>query len=187
MGNDRSGSARMSICEVFSETGRVELKVCSPHQSVRLISARLSGQIRALQSLWPSAPKRFIFNGLELLEAMTFDFYGIRNGDSIIALPLDQHSVYRTTQWLAMSRDTESFNESLKWMLDPRTSAEAARLRDLHLVKVEHRPKMFLKMCATFEADDGEENRASRGTVLGLPPEAPSCEALPVDWSMAGM
>jgi hypothetical protein len=173
----------MSLCEGSSEPGRVGLKIWSPHQPVRLISACLSGQIRALQAFWPLAPKRFIFNGLELLEDQTLGFYGIRNGDSIIALPRAERSVYRTTQWLALTRDTESFNESLKWMLDPRTSSEAARLRDLRLVKVEHRPKLFLKMCSALEVDDGEESRKCGETVIGLPQGAPSCAALPANWS----
>ena len=89
-----------------TEPGRVELKICSPHQPVRLVTARLTGQIMALQTLWPAARKRFIFNGAELINSKTFGFCGIKDGDSIIALPTDQtESVFSTQQWLSLTRD----------------------------------------------------------------------------------
>ena len=120
------------------DPSRVELKICSPHQPVRLISARLSGQIKALQTLWPNSRKRFIYNGQELIESMTFNFYRIKEGDSIIALPADEaESVYSTNQWLNLTRDSENFNDCMRWMLDQRTAGEAARLRDLHIMKME--------------------------------------------------
>jgi hypothetical protein len=71
---------------------RAELRVFSPHQPVRFISARLSSQIQALQVLWPNAPKRFVFKGLELIETNTFNDYGVREGDSIIALSQEDSS-----------------------------------------------------------------------------------------------
>jgi hypothetical protein len=139
-----------------------------------------------LQTLWPSAPKRFIFNGLELLEGMTFDFYGIRDGDSIIALPREQQSIVRTTQWIAMTRDIENFNEALKWMLNPKTSAEASRIRDLHLMKAEQRPRMLMRLCATIDEDDESSRSSCPPTVIAPPPDAPAREPLPVDWAEAG-
>jgi hypothetical protein len=159
---------------------RVELKVCTPHQPVRLISARLSGQIRALQSLWPAAPKKFIFNGLELLEGMTFDFYGIRDGDSIVALPIEQSDA--VNQWIILTRDHEGFNESLRWMLDPATAGEAARLRDLHLMRLDRRPRVLMKMYSPLMDDESPHGYHDAINLAYEPPRRPSTEALPTPW-----
>jgi hypothetical protein len=163
---------------IARELVRVDLKICTPHQPVRFISARLSGQVRALQSLWQSSPKRFIFNGIELQEDMTFESYGIRDGDSIVALPMDgPDALYTAAQWLNLTRDADSFNESLQWFLNPTTSAEGARLRDLQLMRLEMRPTSFIRLCAPAD----EKGRVcTPATVLGLPPKSPSTDALPL-------
>jgi hypothetical protein len=165
---------------------QAELKICCPHQPVRFISACLSGDIGALQSLWPGAPKRFIFNGSELSEAMTFEFYGIHNGDSIIALPLDgRDSVYATAHWLHLTRDSENFNEALRYMLDPATAGEAARLRDVHLMRLERRPRAFARFSSRAVMVEPERPRSDSSTVLGLAPKSPSVDALPFEESDA--
>jgi hypothetical protein len=162
------------------ECWRVELKVCSPRQPVRLISARLSGQISALQCLWPSSPKRFIYNGLELIDAMTFAFYGIRDGDSIIALPAGNDSLHHTSQWIALTRDADAFNDVLHWMLDPATAAESARLRDIHLLKLEMRPRAFRKL--NVAEDDEKDGKAAPDVAAHRPAPAPTTQPLPVPW-----
>jgi hypothetical protein len=163
------------------ECRRVELKVCSPRQPVRLISARLSGQISALQSLWPSSPKRFIYNGVELADAMTFAFYGIRDGDSIIALPAGGDSLHHTSQWIAPTRDADAFNDALHWMLDPATAAESARLRDIHLLKLEMRPRAFRKM--NIADDEEKDPKAAADVATCQPALAPTTRPLPVPWN----
>jgi hypothetical protein len=169
----------MHVCGPIPEPARVELRVCSPHQPVRLISARRSGQVGSLQCLWPSAPKRFIFNGLELREGQTFGSYGIRDGDLIIAVPQGDDGVHR---WMALTRDHESINEALRWVLDPKTAGEAARLRDLQLWRLEQRPRLFAKLCLPFNGDGAEGGRAVDTTVLADAPAQPCCEKLPVGW-----
>ena len=170
---------------------RIELLVCSPHQPVRVISARVTGQISALQSLWPESPKRFIYNGNQLHETMTFNFYGIRDGDSIIALPKYQFNDLKCSQWMCLSRDYDSFNEYMKWMVDPRTSDEAARIRDLHIMKMEKRPRAYIKMrYPMFEENDSKTDTNAifqkiEKTNLDLSQnksDAPSEEPLPVLW-----
>ena len=105
----------------------------------------------------PDSAVRFIFNGVQLLESNTFESYGIKDGDSIIALPADQtDSIITTHQWLNLTRDSDTFNDCMRWMLDPRTSGEASRLRDLHLMKMERRPKVFMRMCAPFVSQEAK-------------------------------
>jgi hypothetical protein len=164
---------------------RVELKVCSPQQPVRLISARLSGQIRALQTLWPKAPMRFIYNGVELIEAMTFHFYGIRDGDSILALPADGREAFEGTQyWLSLTRDADGFNDTLRWMLNPKTTGELARLRDLQLAKAERRFRSFAKVYSTVLMEEGHPQGGMPLFVDYPQASEPSTLPLPVPWDM---
>lgn len=168
-----------------SAARRVEVKVCAPQEPVRLISARLTGQIKALQGLWPESPKRFIFNGVELVENMTFQFYEIGDGDSIIALPAEQgDSVFSTQQWLSLTRDSDNFNNSMRWMLDPRTSNEASRLRDLHLMKMERKRKVFMRMCAPFVNEGTAASSVGSTNTSYDAASEPSTEALPVFWAV---
>jgi hypothetical protein len=126
---------------------------------------------------------RFLFKGAELMEAHTFEFYGLRDGDAIIALPADgQDSICVTSQWLSLTRDTEAFNESLKWMFDTRTYREAARLRDQHLLRVEARSRRSFTISPSYL--DGLALAGSTGDMETNwePPIGPSTEMLPVLW-----
>ena len=180
----KMASSTNNTGDLISEPGRVELIICSPHQPVRLISAKLTGQIKSLQRLWPNSQRKFIFNGSELTPEMTFDYYGIKSGDSIIALPVDRQDNYTTTsRWITLTRDNENFSESIKSMIHPRTAREASRLKDLHLMKIERKPKLFMKLCAPFLEKDA--NSEIESTTLLLPEQQasePSATALPVFW-----
>jgi hypothetical protein len=171
----------MALLDPLSEPGRCELRVCCPHHPVRLVSVRLAGQIRALQALWPLADLRFIYNGSELSDRMTFESYGIRDGDTIVALPTN-NSVCATSQWLSATRDYESFNESVQWMLDPKTSAEAARIRDLHFAHCEGRRGNCWKR--HFSALGPESMCRGGGETVTKYESAqePSTDALPMSW-----
>lgn len=182
--NRLSEQRPLQILQHTPSERRAELMICSPHQPVRVISARLSGLVNALQILWPEKPKRFIYNGMQLLESKTFSYYGISDGDSIIALPKeDFENEFKTTQWLNLTRDNESFNESMKWMLHPHTANEAARLRDIHLIKMEDKPKVYMKMKMPFENGKSDSCPICTNQLnIVDTPEAPSEEALPVLW-----
>jgi hypothetical protein len=163
------------------ELRRAELRVFCPHQPVRFISARLTGQISGLHVLWPGIQKTFIFGGIKLSETMTFAEYGIRDGDSIIALSETESP--ETGLWISLTRDRDSLNETMQWMLDPGTSAEAARLRDLHMTRVEQRPRVYDRFCATFAAPEAR-TRPARGTKIATEaPRSPSPDALPLLWN----
>ncbi|KAH0794027.1 hypothetical protein GPJ56_002055 [Histomonas meleagridis] len=165
------------------DSRRVDLLVCTPYQPVRMISAKLSGQISALQTLWPENPKKFIYNGTELLEKMTFDFYGIKSGDSIIALPQEQNTnLYYKTQWLSLTKDSEAFRENMEWMMNPKTAGEVSRLRDLHLLKMENKPKVFTRMCSMRPLNESPNTMKIRLNTQYKSNQEPSTEPLPIFW-----
>ncbi|OHS98671.1 hypothetical protein TRFO_34849 [Tritrichomonas foetus] len=124
------------------EERRVEINICSPHQPVRAISAKLSGYVSALQVLFPSQKKVFIFNGSFLDENSTFAETGLVDGDSIIALGSKDEKY----QWLNLTKDRDEFSDMVRTMLDPRTANEAARIRDLHMMRIEGKPRVFSKL-----------------------------------------
>jgi hypothetical protein len=167
------------------ELRRAELRVVSPNQPVRFVSARLSGQIHALQSLWPNSPKRFIYHGLELEESMTFHDYGLRDGDSIIALSHEGPCVFeKVNLWLGLTRDRETFNDCMGWLLNPNTAGEAARLRDLHFIRMERRPRVFMNMCTPYLQQEIEKRSGLPFTIEYRSPRSPSTEALPILWNV---
>jgi hypothetical protein len=116
---------------------------------------------------------------------MTFDYYGIREGDSIIALPeRDAARPSEANLWVNLTRDRENLNECMRWMLDPSTSGEAARLRDLHMMKMEHRPRAFSKMCGAFLQSKGQGRTMIETKLSSERPKLPSTDALPTSWSL---
>jgi hypothetical protein len=165
--------------------GRVEIRVFAPQQPVRFISACLSGKIDALQGLWPDSPKRFICSGSELFPQMTFEHYGIHDGDSIIALPRDDPpSRSNAVLWLAITRDESGFDECVRSIVDPATSREAGRLRDLHSTKIEERSRLFIKMCSQYVQRE-RDARSGHVTVLSRhSPISPSTKPLPMLWDV---
>ena len=173
----------MSILIEQNESKRVDLLVCTPCQPVRMISAKLSGQISSLQSLWPENPKKFIYNGIELHEKMTFDFYGIRNGDSIIALPQDQNqNIFYKSQWINLTKDSDSFKESMNWIINPNTASEASRLRDLHMMKMENRPRGFNGLCTILSNNEQTKTKEIELKIKYVTPQKPSTKPLPILW-----
>ena len=116
-------------------------------------------------------------------QTKTFGFYGIKDGDSIIAADQTE-SVFSTQQWLSLTLDSDKFNDCMRWMLDPRTSGEVSRLRDLHLMKMERRPKVFMRICAPFVNEETAGGSITCTNTSYSSATEPSTEALPVLWNM---
>lgn len=178
-----------------TDAERVELLICTPHQPVRKVSARLSGHVRALQILWQNSPKKFIYNGQELSETMTFSFYGIKDGESIIALPKIELNDSLEC-WKKVSMNRLEFNDLVKSMTNPKTSREVARLRDLRFIGIEKKLHVYHKLKKAFEEDNFEnihfddkdsfrkidQNNNDGHLILESNLFAPSEDALPILW-----
>jgi hypothetical protein len=124
-----------------------------------------------------------VFKGLELVETNTFDDYGVREGDSIIALSQEESSSFDSVNlWLSLTRDDEAFNECMKWMLNQDTAEEASRLRDVHMMRMEGMPRVFNKLCTRFLDPENERVRMPPTCLSYKSAKSPSEEALPVLW-----
>jgi hypothetical protein len=174
---------RMSIVDHFAELARIEIRICAPLESIRVVSVRCSVEISSLQTLWPS-PRRFIFKGLELNDTLTFYSCGIADGDAVIALPkCEVEQGHPTSHWLNLTRDQEGFNDSMRYLIDDRTSSEAARLRDLTLMRLHDKPRAFLKVCAPYLTRYSSPDPTSHTDTVYRSAVEPSTEALPCCWS----
>lgn len=164
----------------------MEIGVCSLGKPIRLVSARITGKIKALQGLWPGAKKKFIFDGSQLEEHMTFEYYRIKDGDTIVALDYEETDNgefdFARARWMNITRDTDAFNGYIKSIFDPRTSGESARLRDLLMLRMEGRTKAMQRMCAPFT-----DAKIKHRTQLVVPeslsvPRTMSSDELPALW-----
>jgi hypothetical protein len=172
----------MSLCADSTQQERVDIRICSPLQPVRLVSIRLMGLVRALNGLYDS-PRRFIFKGMELRDSATFSSYGVHEGDAIIALTQSEHaSTIGRNHWLGVSRDQETFNNSVRWMIDATTADQAARLRDLHLIRLEGHPRRLARIYEQFLNGHGAPTALPPMHTSYLPLSGPSTEALPIIW-----
>jgi hypothetical protein len=150
---------------------------------MRVISARVGAQVSALQRLF-SEPHRFICNGVELLEHMTLDFYEIRDGDVIIALPGELQGLYKVADWITVTRDSDTFNQTVQSILNTRTAREVYRLRDLHIMRLEGRAKSYRHVGdhVTFHGRLTESPGQKNTQVNFAEAAAPCAAALPVCW-----
>jgi hypothetical protein len=166
----------------------IEIRVCAPHEPVRKVMTRRLSLISALQCLWPTCPKCFIFQGRTLLESMTFEFYGVCDGDSIIALPndSDRGNLAVLQEWLSVTRDMDALNETIRSILNPATTRQVARLRDLHWMALERRPRQYQRMITAL-MDTEQRPSFLRSTVIKEPPKTPSVEAMPVLWNLGSV
>jgi hypothetical protein len=143
----------------------------------------LGAQISVLRSIWPTTEMRWVFNGTELNETLTFEFYGIREWDPIIAIPIDRgDSVAITNRWISLTRDSDVVLESIRAASDPKTCGEVARLRDLRLSRGEARPKRTVKILEDYFCPIGTTASCAGTETSWEPPAEPSVKALPVLW-----
>ncbi|KAH0795974.1 hypothetical protein GPJ56_000042 [Histomonas meleagridis] len=156
-----------------------------PSEPVRKINVRSNKKISILQSLFPNAPKKYFFGGSELLEDMTFGFYGLRNGDCIIALPTEIFETPTFYQWINITKDNEEINDSIQSMLNPKYSEETAKLRDLRLMKIERNPKVYIRMRSSLSDKKLQTNCITKKINIDYTtPDEPSTNALPVLWEL---
>ncbi|OHT11804.1 hypothetical protein TRFO_18585 [Tritrichomonas foetus] len=126
----------------------------------------------------------FVANGQILNENLTFWYYQIHAGDIIVAAPntTDKSDI---SKWLSHTREAESFTDRISSIIDPRTSREAARLRDFQMSRMERKPRCFRKLSTSIK-NQNQCVTASPGLNLVIPDrnlEEPSCDPLPVFWA----
>jgi hypothetical protein len=117
---------------------------------------------------------------------MSFAFYGIKDSESIIAIP-GAEATPDLPHWSSMTQDT-AFNAKVSLLLDSGIQRSTARLRDLAMIKFEKRPRQFRRWCSTALNQIGAVAHLSAcqaPTVFGGA-ENPSSDPLPILWTDNG-
>lgn len=166
-----------------SRVGCVQRRLCIPNEPVRVISAKLSAPVSALQTFWPSSPKRFIWSGFELLPTKTFESYAMHDGDSVIALPQGHYQLELIQEWIHVTRDLESFNDTVRSMVNPATTREVARLHDLRWASLNRRPRAFHKLCLAMASREEVIPVVTPTVIPSSTASSPSTAALPSCWT----
>jgi hypothetical protein len=129
-----------------------------------------------------------IFNGELLSDTATFDTYGIRSKDAIVAIPSNSETL-EARRWLTITRDSDAFHEKIRFLLNENTAHESARIHDVVMNKIERRPRAFRRLCSTVDSIWSQHpSECSIASNVGYSPaSAPSSAPLPFSWNPANM
>jgi hypothetical protein len=174
-----SSSCRSSVPQT-----KILIHIYLPGRCIAQVNVVPSLPIREIQSILRSDRVTLIFNGIVLSPSNSFDFYGIRERDFLVAVPTSPDPAF-TSRWISLSQDTESFRERLECLLNQGTAMEAARLRDFQFTKIERRPRTFRKFTANCQGalDFPPAENPSHCSVVAGKGQAPSVAPLPIFWS----
>ena len=175
-----------------TQTHLQELEIAHEASNLEQVNVFVNGKLMTLNSLDPlysieniigEHNLRFVSKGRVLLPALSFKFNGIKNNDSIIALPqrkeiptFTKQSSYQLTKFNASKRfkankikerfdknwaekfiDPDSVFEQLRDATDPRTANESARISDLFKMRVENNRFSFRKVCHKLKFADDDD------------------------------
>jgi hypothetical protein len=123
----------------------------------------------------------FIFEGELLDRRRTLDCYNIKNNDAVVAIPVNRSDTV-ANHWMRVTRDSDSFMESIQFAIHHESHTNFLRLKDLRAQKLEFRPRAFRKMMVSRVQGCPPDQKRRLTTIVGCtPPEVP-CTPLPVCW-----
>jgi hypothetical protein len=155
--------------------------VLVPGSFLSRAQARKSDTCGLLSHLFPRQAISFIYNGQLLNESLTIGFYGIKDMETIIAVPKPTDRASGVLDhWVRISRDPEWFENSVKSLTMESTQREAMRLRDVVIMKRELAAKGFRRYVRQVPRPDPTD--VLHTTNIPQRPERPSTETLPVPW-----
>jgi hypothetical protein len=113
---------------------QIQLFVSTPHDPPRQIETSVTDRIAVLDFHFKNRHFTYVHRGQILDTSCTFQFYGIRSRDAIVALSPDsvQRSVWSDQEQLAL--------------LDPNYRDAFMRASDRSLARFETRPSLYQKM-----------------------------------------
>ena len=149
-----------------------------------------------IKDIKPSIPEKnvlFVYNGVFLTEQVNFQYYGVKERDVIVVIP-ENRNLPVGDKWANLTKDPELFREKVTSMIDPRTSREAAKLRDFQMLRLERKPRYFRKLCNCYANSPYSVKTASAHSSRSLaiarmpiiaPQKAtePSTAPLPIFWA----
>jgi hypothetical protein len=159
----------------------INLIVYSPHRFAARLTVSPLTMISELRSRFPIGSSHFVCNGEILMDTMTFAFYHIREMEVIVVVP---GSVSEAQKWMPVTEDSDSLSEKVQFILNPRTSVEIARLKDLALAQEHRRPGPCRRIRSVSERAIAHPTESFPLKVDYPALDGPNCEPLPVGWAM---
>lgn len=171
-----------------SRSKKISIRVCFPGMRICTVSVKTSQRIKTLLNLFQNNDLVFIANGTVLDLENTFDYYQISDYDNIVSLRNSDSisSLRRHHLWCETTKDEVPFNETIRTSLNPQMANEISRIRDIHLLQIEKRPRFFNRMCQAVKSRAEIETSFSDSLFIEYDQlEEPACEPLPIMWSMS--
>jgi hypothetical protein len=165
------------IVDVVEEP--ISINILIPRYRLKTFSVLPSTSIGEFKTALPNSD--LIFNGQILNDAHTIAFYNIQQNASLVAIPTQPHP-NDAAKWIKLTLDTDTFDDSIRSMLNRSSRKETLRLQDLRAAKLESRPRSFRKFCHDWMRYDFVPRTEEAQTVVPSRSNEPSEEALPVCW-----
>lgn len=167
---------------------KISTIVYFPGKWVFRANVTLGATLRDLRCLLPEKNVSFILKGRVLSDSCTFKAYGIHNNDVlIVSYPNQAHIA--SMKYSSPLHESDSISERINNIVNPHTTTEVVRLRDLQMARLERRPKTFRKMCFTIQNSESKTNFSSeanlKSVIPTIPLEKPSTEPLPMLWGLS--
>jgi hypothetical protein len=154
----------------------IPINILIPGYRLRTISVFPSTSIASLKLSLPHSD--LIFNGQILNDAHTIAFYQIQPHASLVAVPDGGEAA----KWMKITLDSDTFDDSIRSVVNRSTRNESLRLQDLRSVRIETRTRSFRKFCWGWRKRDLGAKRETGTTRIPGEAEAVSETPLPVCW-----
>lgn len=164
---------------------QISLILYYPGKWVITVHMNPSSTIGSLKSLVKENDVLFIHDGEYLIESFPASFYNIKDGETLVIVSSKEYDPSQN-KWHQITRDKESFNEKINSVLNPVTSDQAARIRDLQMLRIEKKSKMFYKLInSTLKENDTMYTNTKIPMNLQIPtkPLTVSKDPLPLFWN----
>ena len=172
---------------------KVFILIYYPGKWVLKANVLVTATIKDIKPLIPEKDVDFIHNGMYLSADYDFQFYGVKERDVIVVIPSNRN-LSAGDKWANLTKDIELFREKVSSVIDPRTSREAAKLRDFQMLRLERKPRYFRKLCSSYANNPYNMRTSHSSSRYGLSlkqmvvvepaaASAPSTEPLPTFWA----
>jgi hypothetical protein len=140
----------------------ISINILIPRIGIRVVKVQRSDSVSILQSYLRIPQIGFIFNGQLLNSECAFELYNVQNHDSLVAV--DSERERAAQRWIKLTDESDDFSNSVQCAINPKCRGEFLRLRDVHRMRLEAKPKTFRRITRMIDRDVFE-NRSGETTV----------------------
>ncbi|OHS93204.1 hypothetical protein TRFO_12037 [Tritrichomonas foetus] len=160
----------------------LSLRLLYPGHYLAQIEVIANAKISNLRNIVDDPEVYFYFNGCFLHESKPFNFYNMNEKDTIIVVP-HADSIMPIGKFLELISD-KGCQEALEQKYTPLFCKEVSKLRDLEMVRLEIKPRLFRKVTAKIVKSgvipQNIHQTFAKDTVINEPADMPNTEPLPV-------